>query len=210
MMPRLAAAAFGLSGIVASASVFAEEAGDAPAEHEHEVGLLPAPHGPIPYFRVLGTGLVGTGLRFNNPYRLATPLGDTPESLSRTAGYVDLGATLLVGAPTFFQHGPSLRLSLAFEGIGQEVLAPSYVVCRQWRAFQPCARLGIPVILRPDSNVGFEVGAGLAYYVRAGIGVQAEGVFDLFYGAATRDVAYPTYPILSGQLGLVVSYEVLP
>jgi hypothetical protein len=37
-----------------------------------------------------------------------------------------------------------------------------------------------------------------------------EGVGGLFYGAATREVAYPAYPIVSGQAGLVVSYEVLP
>lgn len=170
---------------------------------------LPAPH-QLPYFRLVGSVLGGTGLRFNNPYRLATPLGDDASSLSRTAAYVDLGGGVLVGDPRLVQHGPALRFSVAVEGIAQQIIAPSYVVCRQWRALQPCARVAVPIIVRPDTNAGFELGVGSTYWVRAGLGVVAEGVFDMFYGASTRDTKYPAYPILSLSLGLAVSWEVLP
>ena len=46
--------------------------------------------------------------------------------------------------------------------------------------------------------------------MRAGIGVAAEVVGDLFWGTGTREVAVVSYPLLSAQLGLIVSYEVLP
>lgn len=169
-----------------------------------------APRGVIPYFRALGSVLFGTGIRFNNPYRLATPLGDDAESLSRTAAYVDLGGAVLFGAPSLVQHGPSLRMAIAVEGIAQQVFSPGYVVCKQWRAVMPCARVAIPVVLAPSSNVGAEIGLGATYFVRSGIGLSVEGVGDLFYGASTRDTKYPAYPVLSLQGGLVVSYEVLP
>jgi hypothetical protein len=173
-------------------------------------GPIPAPHGNIPYLRLLGTALAGTGLRLNNPYRLATPLGEDAESVSRTAAYVDLGATMLVGHPSLLQHGPGLRLSIAIEGIGQQVLAPSYLVCKEWRSLQPCARVGIPLVIAPDGNVGAELGLGATYWVRSGLGATGEIVGSLFYGASTRDTKYPAYPIVSFQAGLIVSYEVLP
>lgn len=168
-----------------------------------------APAGFLPYFRLLGTLQGGTGLRFNNPYRLATPLGDSAESVSRTSAYVDAGLAVLFGAPTLVQHGPALRLSVGLEGVPEQVLAPSYLVCREVGSFQPCARVGVPIVLAQDSNAGVEVGLGVSYYLRAGLGVLAEANASLFYGAATREVAYPAYPIVSGQLGVVVSYEVL-
>ncbi len=33
---------------------------------------------------------------------------------------------------------------------------------------------------------------------------------DLYYGAGTPTKGISTYPILSGQLGLLVDYEILP
>jgi hypothetical protein len=46
--------------------------------------------------------------------------------------------------------------------------------------------------------------------VRAGLGLAAELVGDVFYGAGTREVATPAYPVLSAQAGLWLSWEVLP
>lgn len=180
---------------------------DADAEH---VRPMAAPHGRVPYMRFEGTLGAGTGLRFNNPYRLATPLGSDAESVSRTAAYVDVGAGVRFGAPSTFQHGPLVRVSFSVEGVHQEVLTPGYAVCRSFRALEPCVRLGLPLVLRPDANVGFEAAVAIHYFVRAGLGVMAEGVGDLFYGAGTREVAYPAYPTLSLQGGLVVALEALP
>ncbi|RYE94889.1 MAG: hypothetical protein EOO75_00750, partial [Myxococcales bacterium] len=52
-----------------------------------------------PYVHFLGTATLGRSLRFNNPYRLETPLGSTPESVSLGASYLDLSAAALLGRP---------------------------------------------------------------------------------------------------------------
>jgi hypothetical protein len=159
---------------------------------------------------VFASAFFGDGLRFNNPYRLATPLGSTAESVSRTAMYMDLGISAVFGDPLAIQHGASLRWSVAVEGVPQSVLTPSYLFYRRWRALAAYGRLGLPIVLSPATTWGFEGAAGGVWFVRGGIGIAAEIVGDVFYGAGTRDVQTPAYPILSGQLGLVVSYEVLP
>jgi hypothetical protein len=162
------------------------------------------------YAQLFATAFVGDGLRFNNPYRLATPLGSDAESLSRTASYVDVGAAMTLGDPLGFQHGAALRMTASVEGVTQYVLTPAYLLWRRWRAWAAYARAGVPIVLRPNATWGLESGVGGVWFFRAGVGVAAEIVGDVFYGAGTREVARPAYPVLSGQLGLVVAYEVLP
>ncbi len=162
------------------------------------------------YMQLFATSMVGSGLRFNNPYRLATPLGDSAESVSRTATYVDLGIAATLGNPLGFQHGLALRASIALEGVPQTVLTPSYLLYRRFTPFALFGRAGLPVVMTPTRTVGLEASAGAVLFVRGGIGVVGEVVGDLFYGAGTRERATPTYPVLSGQLGLLIAYEVLP
>lgn len=162
------------------------------------------------YVQLLTSVLVGTGLRFNNPYRLATPLGGDAESVSRTATYVDVGLGMTFGNPLGLQHGFSLRTTGALEGVGQVVMTPSYVAWRRWRSLAAHGRAGVAAVLTPDVTWGFELAAGVTWFFLGGFGLSAEIVGDVFYGAGTRDVAAATYPVLSGQLGLVVAYEVLP
>jgi hypothetical protein len=162
------------------------------------------------YLQLFATGFVGQGLRFNNPYRLATPLGDDAESLSRTATYVDLGIAATFGNPLGLQHGGALRTSAAVEGVGQVVMTPSYLAWRRWRAIALYGRAGVPLVLTPAVTWGLEAGLGATWFFLGGFGVAAELVGDVFYGAGTRDKATVTYPVLSGQLGFVVAYEVLP
>lgn len=162
------------------------------------------------YLQVFATTYVGTGLRFNNPYRLATPLGDDAESLSRTATYGDVGFAMTFGNPLGVQHGAALRTSFAVEGVGQVVMTPSYLAYRRWRALAVQARLGVPAVLTPEVTWGMEAALGGTWFFLGGIGASAEIVGDVFYGAGTSEVAAATYPVLSGQLGLVFAYEVLP
>ncbi len=162
------------------------------------------------YFQLFATALAGDGLRFNNPYRLATPLGSTAESVSRTASYADLGLAFTVGAPDGFQHGLTVRTSIALEGVSQGVLTPSYLLWRRWRSVAVYGRLGTPCVLTPDVTFGGEASLGGVWFVRGGIGLTVEAVGDVFYGAGTRDVATPAYPVLSAQAGLTIAYEVLP
>jgi hypothetical protein len=162
------------------------------------------------YAQLFATVMGGTGLRFNNPYRLATPLGDDAESVSRTASYVDLGLAMTLGNPLGLQHGAALRTSVAIEGIGQVVTTPSYFAWRRWRAWAAYARAGIPFVVTPEPTWGFEGAVGGAWFFLGGVGLDAEIIGDVIYGQGTRDVRTATYPILSAQLGFVFAYEILP
>lgn len=162
------------------------------------------------YVRPFVTAGSGIGLRFNNPFRLATPLGDSAESLSLTAPYLSLGIGAAFGDPLGIQHGPVLRWDRALTGVSQDVLIPSYGVFRRGARFGGWARFGLPVLLSPNANVGVEGAVGAAWYVRAGLGVTAELLGDLFWGTATPDNRRPAYPVLSTQLGLVLEWERLP
>ncbi len=171
-------------------------------------GVAPRARGT--YVGLFATSFIGDGLRFNNPYRLATPLGDDAESIARTASYVDLGAAITLGDPRALQHGLAVRTSVALEGVRELGFTPSYLLYRRWRSLAAYGRLGIPMIITPTTNAGLEAAGGGVWFFRAGVGVAAEVIGDLFYGAGTREAARPAYPILSAQLGLVVAYEVLP
>jgi hypothetical protein len=162
------------------------------------------------YAQLFVSVMGGTGLRFNNPYRLATPLGDDAESLSRTAGYLDIGIAGTLGNPLGIQHGFAMRTTVAVEGVGQVVMTPSYFGWRRWGAWAAFARAGTALVLSPKVTWGLEASAGGAWFFLGGVGVVAEVVGDIFYGAGTREVAVTTYPVLSGQLGILGTYEVLP
>jgi hypothetical protein len=163
------------------------------------------------YFRMVGTLAFGRGLRFNNPYRLQTQLGAEPESLSLTAPYIDLGAAVAFGKPNGIQHGGALHLSAALSGVSQQVLIPSYFAAyRGPHRVLGYARLGPAFILSPDPGAGFELAAASGFFITAKIAVYAELVGNVFYGEGTTEVRYGVYPILSGQLGLLIDHEVLP
>jgi hypothetical protein len=159
---------------------------------------------------LFATGFAGDGLRFNNPYRLATVIGRDAQSVSRTAAYSDFGLALALGDPTRVAHGVAFRASVALQGVPQWVMTPSYLVLRRWSAWGAYGRAGLCTVLTPGPTWGMEAGAGGIWFARAGVGVAAELVGDVFYGAGTRDVATPAYPVLSAQMGLWLSWEALP
>ena len=159
---------------------------------------------------IFATAFVGDGLRFNNPYRLATVLGSTAESLSRTAAYADVGGAMVLGDPTRLAHGLAFRASVAVEGVPQTVLTPSYLVFHRWGPWGAYGRAGAAIVVTPDTTWGFEGAAGGVWFPRAGVGFAAELVGDVFYGAGTRDVQVATYPVLSLEGGLWLSWEAMP
>jgi hypothetical protein len=157
---------------------------------------------------VFGGIALGRGLRFNNPFRLRTQLGDDAESLSLSAPYLDLTAGMAFGRADGVAHGGALVLSIALEGVPQEVLAPSYVAL--WRLpprWLLIGRAGLPIVLEPDANLGFELGVGGVFRLAAGVGLCAELVGSLFYGAATPEVSVTTVPLAALELGVWLSYE---
>ena len=170
---------------------------------------------PIPgsagYFHTFGSLSFGDGLRFNNPYRLSKELGNSAESLSLTASYFDIGLGAVYGRPDGLAHGAVLHLSIADVGIPQEVLSLSYIALERFGNGRPMlyGRAGIPVILQPDLSGGLEAAVGGALMITAGIGVSAELIGDVYYGAGTVDHSVSTIPVLSGQLGVFFDYEVL-
>jgi hypothetical protein len=163
------------------------------------------------YARVFGTFAVGKGLRFSNPYRLETVIGDDVESVSATATYIDFAGSLLFGSPNGVQQGASIHIGSSVEGVLQPFVTPSYVVAyRADLPFMVYGRVGPAILLSPDANVGGEIAGSFSYFFLSGLGVTSEVVFDLFYGAATLTEQYSVIPVLSFQLGIIADYEFLP
>jgi hypothetical protein len=158
---------------------------------------------------VFGAVAAGRGLRFNNPYRLATPLGDTARSVSLSATYVDVAVGALMDGSFGGKHGAALSLQAALDGIDQFGVTPSYVLelgVLSWAALR--GRVGVPVVILPDTLPGLEAGVASVFNVGLGLGVSAELIGSLFFGAATEDSSVTTIPMLSLQLGLVFGHEV--
>jgi len=163
------------------------------------------------YVQVFATAQGGAGLRFNNPFRLATQLSSSAEAVSRTAAYAELGVGATLGDPLGLQHGATVRMAFALEGVQQAVLTPSYMIfLRTSGPFAAFARAGVPVVLTPNRTFGVEGALGAVWFVRAGLGLTGELVGDVFWGTGTRDRGTPAYPLLSAQAGLLVAYEVMP
>jgi hypothetical protein len=125
------------------------------------------------YAQLFVSVMGGTGLRFNNPYRLATPLGADAESVSRTAGYLDIGLAGTLGNPLGVQHGFALRTTAAVEGVGQVVMSPSYFGWRRWGAWALYGRAGTALVLSPGVTWGLEASAGGAWFFLGGLGLTA-------------------------------------
>lgn len=163
------------------------------------------------YVHVVGAVTAGKSLRFNNPFRLAEPLGKSAESVSTGAGYVDVAVGVFPRVVNGLQHGVWVHHSQAMSGVSQGVFAPSYAAL--WRgagAVMPYARVGVPIVTGPEVNLGGELAAGAVLRLTAGLGVTAEAGGVAFYGAATREVEATFVPLLYGQVGVAIDLEVLP
>ncbi|MCA9618647.1 MAG: hypothetical protein KC731_06490 [Myxococcales bacterium] len=214
--------------LVAGPSLAQEEAPDAPppsagakrTEALFEEGEAPDPEALDIYEKIsrprgsyarllLSTGF-GGGLRFNNPYRLATQLGESAESVSATAPYWDLGFGATFGNPFGVQHGVVAHLGVSLVGVPQQSINASYLLLYREAAWMLRARAGPTLLISPDVNVGGELAFGGAYFLTGGLGLDLELVGDLFYGAATYETRYSVIPVLSLQGGVIVDFEVLP
>jgi hypothetical protein len=189
-------------------------ASEAHAEDGEDFSALDLSHEPArtrvppagPYLHTFGELALGKGLHANNPYRLgsSSAVGFTPT-------YLDLSLGAAFGPPDGLQHGLQLSLLTATDGIAQQVLGFYYAALYplgEHAIFR--GRAGVPVVLRPDATMGLEAAAGGAWLFFGGVGVSAEVVGSLFYGAATLDRAKTAIPVFALQLGAWFDYEVLP
>jgi hypothetical protein len=211
-MPTLSARVSG--GLVVACVAFAADAHaqspPAPARGADRASPAPAPRsGGTPISGSLSLS-VGRGLRFNNPYRLEAPLGDTAESLSLAATYLDMGVGVSFGRREF-RHGALLAGSVALQGIGQFVLTPSYLaqlgLTESWGLR---GRVGVPIVVAPDTTAGLEAAVGASWLMAYGLGALVELVGDVFFGAATDQTSITTIPMLSLQIGVFFDHQVLP
>jgi hypothetical protein len=214
--------AFGLAALLLFAPRLAAADAEDPFSEPSErpaASLQPAPLPPpaqtprevVGYQHWLGGLYLGRGIRFNNPYRLRRVLGDDSRSLSLGATYLDLHLGRTFSAPDGFEHGLAVHLSIATDGIRQEVATPSYLLVRRLNPrVLGYARAGFPIVLEPDAAVGLEAGLGAAYFFSANLGLGAELDFSLFYGAATIERAVTAIPVASLALGVFFDWEHLP
>jgi hypothetical protein len=101
--------------------------------------------------RIFGSLEFGRGFRFNNPYRLATELGQDARSVSLTAAYADVGVGATFGGYNGLQHGAAVHASFAMMGVPQAVITPTYLLAyRGPHPFLVYGRLGPSIILTPD------------------------------------------------------------
>jgi hypothetical protein len=165
---------------------------------------------PSSYHLFTGFGFGGS-FRFNNPYRLRQQLGDTAESISVPPPYFNARIGGTVRGAGKLSHGAEFDASFGLGGVPQEVLTPSYVVLyhatSRWVAR---GRAGIPLVVEPDFNAGFEIGAGGVFFGTAALGVTLDLVGSLFFGAATVESPRTAIPLVSLEIGILYDYEVLP
>jgi hypothetical protein len=206
------------SSVLAQTSVEGETiGGDDPALGPTSDASLSAnadesdPHQALPVTRFFGALSVGKGLRFNNPYRLESVLGDDARSVSATATYVDGSAAFAHGPADGLQHGAQLHLGAAVEGVRQPFLSASYLLAlRVSDAWLLYGRIGPSFLLAPDPNAGGELALSASWFFTQGLGLTSEIVGNLYYGAATLERQTSVVPIASFQAGIIADYELLP
>jgi hypothetical protein len=211
MAPAAAAAVLGAALLSQPRVAFADADDDDEVEPKVRAKFERLSRTRTGYGRITVGAAVGRGLRFNNPYRLRTQLGETGESLSLTATYFDTAVAMSFGDPDSIQHGGVLHMSFALEGIPQQAISASYLLSYvRWRPLLVRGWLGPSLLTSPTTNLGAELGAGATIMLTGVWGLTADLVGSLYYGAGTEAAGYTVYPILSGQLGVAADFEVLP
>lgn len=108
-------------------------------------------------------------------------------------------------APNVTIDPPDPSVADGFLEFGQWTLAPTYFL-RIWidDAFQVLASFGVPIGLSGTyQTFGLELAGGIIYEFLAGFGIYAHVTVSTYFASFVQ-------PLLSGDLGLVFDYEVLP
>jgi len=161
-----------------------------------------APPDPL---RIVTHLTAGTSLRF---------IQDLDYAQERFApAYLDLwGGIVLPGNDLRHSLGVLAAINLTgdgadigVDGFSQFVVGPSYglyIPLDSWLIFP---KFTVPIAVTPDPSLGFELSVGGAYRFLAGFGLYAEIGASIWIGGAGS-----IHPLASGELGLIIDYEVLP
>lgn len=144
-------------------------------------------------------GAVGVGTGYTPIKRLAT---FSTREIAPVFSQIEVGGSL--GPMGSISHAAHLAVTSGFsEGFSLRVM-PSYLLYRRSSLkLAQFARLGLPLVLVPETVYGLEVGGGLVWFLTAGLGLFGELDVDFYRGIENEMV-------VGGQLGGFVSYEVLP
>ena len=155
-------------------------------------------------------GVVGGGL----PVRITKNVDFDQRRVA--PAFVDLFVGYSFAGDATLQHGLALGASLNLSDDGgftepvevaaQWVLMPSYMglwlIDDDWLGL---GHLGLPIVLTGGRSTGLELGLGLGYRMRAGLGVLAEASLNAFPGAGSTMHVSAAF-----ELGVFVDYEWLP
>jgi hypothetical protein len=174
--------------------------------------------GPKQPAHVIGTVGGGVGVRLTTH--------DEYQQDTLAPVFIDaFGAYVFEGRGTF-RHGVGLGLSLNLTDDGtrqlgpgegeQLVVAPSYLALLRLVGGEvpdvvTYGKVSLPLSVSPDLSPGLEVAFGGAYMLTAGLGIYAEVGVSAFLGGGSRggdDVTI--HPLVSGELGVLIDYELLP
>lgn len=168
----------------------------------------PATHRFAHVFGSLGAG--GTLRLFYDPDTLHQDLA-APFYLQIRGGYFfegdgDLQHGVGLGIAANITPDPTdLAYADGFFEFGQWTLAPSYLL-RVWLSdeAQIMGSFGVPIALSGTyQSIGLELGGGFVYKFLAGFGIYAHITISTYFASFVQ-------PMLSGDAGFVLDYEVLP
>jgi hypothetical protein len=167
--------------------------------------------GPVDPMRLmLGAGF-GTSIRLVED--------DDLEQERFAPAFVDAMVGLVLPGRGSFRHGVAVNASInvtgdgrgeiGFDGGRQIVVSPQYVAHLGIGGVVPdaifMAKGGPAFAVAPDFSPGIELSGAFAYMLFAGVGLYAELTFGLWFGADSS-----VHPLVSGELGFHIDYELLP
>ncbi len=161
---------------------------------------------PSDPLRILGTLTFGTSIRFIQDL-------DYYQDRFAPAYLSGWGGVVLPGSGIRHALGVTASLNVTGDGnamVGvdagtQFVVGPSYGLYIPVGDFLLLPKFSVPIAVSSGPSLGLGLSLGAAYRFLAGFGIYAELGASMFFGTAAS-----VHPLGSGEIGLIIDYEVLP